>query len=103
MEDLREQIRDLVDTVHATQRKVNKIEKALLGDPLEQRVGILETVKEQNYKLTEHEDLLVVLNDKVEKNKLGWGKISGAAATGGGVGFSINSWHDILEWFKHLV
>ena len=63
--------------------KVDKIQVALLGDVLENRIGYLEMVKENSKAIKENTDEIIKLKGKIKKP---WATIIGASGVGVGIG-----------------
>jgi len=63
--------------------KVDKIQVALLGDVLDNRIGYLEIVKDNTKSIKDNTDEIVKLKGKIKKP---WATIIGASGIGVGVG-----------------
>lgn len=87
--------------VEQTHEKVVKIEKALLGDRLERKIGYLEQVEENTKQIMLNAEGIKKNKDAISKNsKINFikGLAAGAAAGGSGVGFGSK----IITFFKAL-
>lgn len=63
--------------------KVDKIQSALLGDKLENKIGFLDMVLDNQKAILENEKEIVALKEKV---KTPWGRYVGVSSLGVGIG-----------------